>query len=239
MALRVSLLQATWNYERQQGLGWAWALKPALDRVYGDDAERRERLIAHTSYFNTQPTFASLILGAIAGMEERRAAGDGPDIDAIARVKGMMGASLAALGDHLFWFSLRPFAACLGVLLATTGTWVGAAALWLCYNLVHQTVRGLGISWGYRTGPAVLDQDMRHRFQGLIQILNLGGAGLVGVIAAGLMVPGGNPAPLVFQALLAAGLTLGLIASRRSRPSPSEWGLGIGVLCVIAVWFRG
>ncbi len=33
MALRTTLLQATWNYERQQGLGWAWALKPALDRI--------------------------------------------------------------------------------------------------------------------------------------------------------------------------------------------------------------
>ena len=30
--LRAALLQATWNYERQQGLGWAWALKPALDK---------------------------------------------------------------------------------------------------------------------------------------------------------------------------------------------------------------
>ena len=44
MALRAGLLQATWNYERQQGLGWAWALKPALDRFYPDAAERRMRL---------------------------------------------------------------------------------------------------------------------------------------------------------------------------------------------------
>ena len=33
MALRASLLQSTWNYERQQGIGWAWALEPALARV--------------------------------------------------------------------------------------------------------------------------------------------------------------------------------------------------------------
>ena len=67
MGLRAALLQATWNYERQQGLGWAWALKPALDRFYPDAERRRERLTEHTAYFNTQPTLASLALGAVAG----------------------------------------------------------------------------------------------------------------------------------------------------------------------------
>ena len=81
MGLRASLLQATWNYERQQGLGWAFALAPAIERLYADPAERRDRLAEHTAYFNTQPTLASLALGAVAGLEERRAAGparDGP-----------------------------------------------------------------------------------------------------------------------------------------------------------------
>jgi len=43
MALRSLFLQATFNYERQQGLGWAWALQPALERLYPDPAECRER----------------------------------------------------------------------------------------------------------------------------------------------------------------------------------------------------
>src|SRR6266536_527700 len=76
MAVRTSLLQATFNYERQQGIGWAWALKPALDRYYPDAALRRQRLAEHTAYFNTQPTLASLALGAVARLEERRAGGE-------------------------------------------------------------------------------------------------------------------------------------------------------------------
>src|SRR5262249_24018216 len=54
MALRTMCLQATWNYERQQGVGWAWALAPALERLYPDAATRSERLAEHTAYFNTQ-----------------------------------------------------------------------------------------------------------------------------------------------------------------------------------------
>ena len=42
-ALRTPLLQATWNYERQQGLGWAFCFQPLLERLY-PDAETRRRL---------------------------------------------------------------------------------------------------------------------------------------------------------------------------------------------------
>src|SRR5262245_38864379 len=56
MGLRASLLQATWNYERQQGVGWAWALEPALKRIEPDPARRAARLAEHTAFFNTQPT---------------------------------------------------------------------------------------------------------------------------------------------------------------------------------------
>src|SRR6266536_3546529 len=118
MAVRTSLLQATFNYERQQGIGWAWAIKPALDRCYPDAALRRQRLAEHTAYFNTQPTLASLALGAVARLEERRAGGEGPDAEAVARVKSVLGSSAAALGDPLFWFTLPPFAACLRAVLA-------------------------------------------------------------------------------------------------------------------------
>jgi len=41
MALRANLLQSTWNYERQQGIGWAFALQPALTALYRDAATRR------------------------------------------------------------------------------------------------------------------------------------------------------------------------------------------------------
>ena len=43
MAVSTSFLQATFNYERQQGIGWAWALEPALRRFYPDAALRRGR----------------------------------------------------------------------------------------------------------------------------------------------------------------------------------------------------
>ena len=208
MAVRTSFLQATFNYERQQGIGWAWALKPALDRYYPDAALRRQRLAEHTAYFNTQPALASLALGAVARLEERRAGGEGPDAEGVARVKSVLGSSAAALGDPLFWFTLRPFAATLGVALVPLGLPAAALALWLCYNIVHLGLRLLGVGWGYR------------------------------VAVAWMLVPGGSPRPLVFQVSLVAGLGVGLIAAGRGRPGPTEWALGVGGLCLLSTLFR-
>lgn len=237
VAARTPLLQATWNYERQQGLGWAWCLAPVLERLYPDAAQRRERLAQHTAYFNTQPTLASLALGAVANLEEQHAANTAPD-DAVMRVKTVLGSALAALGDRLFWFTLRPFAACLGVLLALGGSWVGALALWVCYNAVHLTIRYRGVRWGYRQGPAVLGEGLRERLESMVRLLSRLGAALVGVVVAAILVPGGDPQGLAFQATLAGGLAMGLVTAQAARPSPTQYALGVGVLCLAAVWFR-
>ena len=253
VAWRTPLLQATWNYERQQGLGWAWCFAPVLERLYPDPAERYRRLAEHTAYFNTQPTLASLALGAVANLEEQRAlgsasgaigapgapeAGGCPETDSLTRVKSVLGSALAALGDRLFWFTLRPFAACLGVLLALGGTWRGAVAMWICYNAVHLTLRFRGVDWGYRQGPAVFGQRLREQLETLVTTFSVLGAALVGVLVAALLVPGGEPQSMPYQATLSAGLTLGLLTAQRPRPSPTQWALGAGVLCLIAGWLR-
>jgi PTS system mannose-specific IID component len=238
VTVRTPLLQATWNYERQQGLGWAWCFAPVLERLYPDAASRRMRLAEHTAYFNTQPTLASLALGAVANLEEQRALGLAPDDDGIARVKTLLGSALAALGDRLFWFTLRPFVACLGVLLALGGSWVGALALLVCYNAVHLTLRLRGVTWGYRLGAEVLSTGLRGRLERAVRTTSTFGAALVGLVVAALLVPGGVPQSLTFQATLAGGLTLGLITAQHARPTPTHWALGAGALCMAAAWFR-
>jgi PTS system mannose-specific IID component len=238
MTLRTLLLQATWNYERQQGLGWAFALEPALRRLYPDAARRRERLAEHTAYFNTQPTLASFALGAVAGLEERRAAGEPVDAAMVSRVKAALGASLAALGDRLFWHTLRPFAACFGLLYAVRGEPAGAIAMWLVYNSLHLGLRGSGVGLGYRRGPEVLSETMRRRFEAVTSGLATAGCAVIGILVAFLLVPGGEPRPIVFQATLAAGLAVGFLTAQRARPSPTEWAIGAGALCLLATWFR-
>lgn len=240
MALRANLLQATWNFERQQGVGWAFALHPALKALIADPRQRCERLAEHTAYFNTQPTLASLALGAVANLEEQRAAGTGPDAAAMGRIKNVLGSTLAALGDRLFWFSLRPFAAALAVLIAVTrpASPLAAVVLWLTYASLHLAVRFGGVTWGYQEGPSVLGGILRSRLETVVTLLAYAGCIVLGVLVAWGLAPGGEPRSIAVQSVLAAGLGLGLITAQRARPSPTQWALGLGVLGVVAIWLR-
>jgi mannose/fructose/N-acetylgalactosamine-specific phosphotransferase system component IID len=235
IAWRSSLLQATWNYERQQGLGWAYAFQPALERVQPDPAARAMRLAEHTAFFNTQPTLASLALGATAALEQQRAETGVPTADSIERVKSVLGSSLAAVGDRLFWFTLRPFAACFGILLALTGTWQGAAGMWLCYNLIHQGIRFFGVPWGYIQGPQRVAEELRGGLRWLAYALGLAGTALVGILSAQLLAGGGEARSMTFQLMLAAGMFFGLLTARRARPSPASWALVIAALSLFMV----
>jgi hypothetical protein len=93
-----NLLQATWNFERQQGIGWAFALLPALKRLYPSREQRLERLAEHTAYFNTQPT--TRLDRARRGRARRRGARDGMGVDAdgMVRLKSVLGSTLARWG---------------------------------------------------------------------------------------------------------------------------------------------
>jgi PTS system mannose-specific IID component len=240
VALRANLLQSTWNFERQQGVGWAYALQPVIDALQPGAAARRERLAEHTAYFNTQPTLASLALGAAARLEEERAAGTGPDAAGMARVKAALGSALAALGDRLFWFSLRPFAAALGVLVALSRPEqpYGALVLWLVYALPHLAVRFLGVGWGYEQGPAVLGGRLRRGMERAVSLLAYAGCVVLGVLVAYTLAPGGEMRGIAVQSALAAGLGLGMLSAQRARPSPTQWALGLGVLVLLAAWLR-
>ncbi len=134
-----------------------------------------------------------------------------------------------------FWFTLRPLAACLGVLFAVRPTALGAAVLLVTYNVVHLGVRGLGVGWGWNQGPAVLDAERRAYFERLVAWWSVLGAAVIGLLAAIQLEPavsGSVRSPLLF----AAGLAAGLVVALRDRPSPTHWALAVGGLALVAAW---
>ncbi len=148
--LRLLLLQGSWNFERLQGLGFFYALLPALKKLY-----RREELPeiakSHLGYFNTHPYLAPLVAGAVLKLEEERAAGQ-PEVVDIEEFKEMVAAPYAAIGDALFWGGLRPLAAGVALFFAAKGIlWAPLVFLGL-YNLIPLFFRISGFVHGYRQG---------------------------------------------------------------------------------------
>ena len=56
--LRSQFLQGSWNYERMQNRGWAYALIPALKKLYPNKEDASEALKRHLEFFNTHPYIA-------------------------------------------------------------------------------------------------------------------------------------------------------------------------------------
>ncbi len=52
---RSTFLQGSWNYERMQNLGWAYAMIPAIKKLYTKKEDQAAALERHLEFFNTHP----------------------------------------------------------------------------------------------------------------------------------------------------------------------------------------
>jgi len=118
------LVQAWWNFEGMQNLGFLFGIAPTLRRIYPDRDDFRAAAYRHLGYFNTNPYLSGYVMGIIAGLEEERSelpeSGCAAAEKKIATVKKMLGSSVAAMGDIFFWGSLRPTCAATGLFLWIT-----------------------------------------------------------------------------------------------------------------------
>ncbi len=104
IAWRSFFLQACWNFQGMQNLGFAFAVRPLAKALCHSREEEAAFLKRHLDFFNTHPYCVSLILGVVARTEAEEAE-KGTTSDKANRLKaGMMG-PLAALGELRAWRS--------------------------------------------------------------------------------------------------------------------------------------
>ena len=152
---RSTFLQGSWNYERMQNLGWAYALIPAIKKLYKSEEDRSAALERHLEFFNTHPYVAAPILGVTLALEEEKANGTEIDDAAIQGVKiGMMG-PLAGIGDPVFWFTVRPILGALGASLALAGNIVGPLIFFFGWNIIRMAFLWYTQELGYKAGSEI------------------------------------------------------------------------------------
>ncbi len=151
MFFKSFFLQALWNFERLQNIGFLFVLKPFVDKVYPDRERRKEALIRHTGFFNTHPYMANIIIAITANAEKEISEneGTGKELPDINFIKSVMAGPLAAIGDSFFWGTLRPFTAFLSIFLVIlfsrvldpSYSWIVPLSFLFTYNCVHIPVR--------------------------------------------------------------------------------------------------
>jgi len=180
---RSTFIQGSWNYERMQNGGWAFAMIPAIKKLYTTKEERVAALKRHLEFFNTHPYLASPVLGVTLALEEDRANGAAIDDPAIQGVKvGMMG-PLAGVGDPVFWFTVRPMLGALGASLALSGNILGPILFFVVWNIIRWGFMWYTQEFGYNAGTKIT-QDLSG---GILQKVTKG-ASILGMFVLGSLV---------------------------------------------------
>jgi PTS system mannose-specific IID component len=158
---RSLLLQAGFGDERRQGLGFAFAIDPALRAAYsGDAAGLTAARLRHLAPFNAQPYAAALPLGAAAAIEMRAAGGEPALAARAVALKASLGAALSGCADAFFWGALRPLAGAAAIAVAAAcyrlrlvhPCLTGAVAGLLIFNVPALAARRLGLRAGLAEG---------------------------------------------------------------------------------------
>ena len=202
MYLRGLSIEASFNYERQQGLGFAYTMIPAVRALYAKEADQAAALKKHLEFFNTTPYVASAIVGVSTAVEEQLSTDPTLDPATANSVKAALMGPLAGIGDSLYWGTIRLLVTGIGVSLAMAGNILGPIIFLLGFNLPVQFLSYLYLRSGYKYGTKLMG-----RISGSDAMASLTyGAGIVGLMVIG-----------------------GLTASMVSVYVPAEFAVGEGV----------
>ena len=183
VCLRSTFWQASWNYERMQNGGYAFAMIPAIKKLYKEKADQIAALKRHMEFFNTHPYVASPIVGVTLALEQEKANGAAVDDGAIQGVKvGMMG-PLAGIGDPVFWFTLRPILGAMCASIAMDGNMLGPIMFFLLWNILRFGFMWYTQEFGYKVGSQITENLSGNLLTNITR-----GASILGMFVLGALV---------------------------------------------------
>lgn len=230
-AFRCLFMQAAWNFENFQGVGFAYALAPFTREQGIGEAEVRDLMQRHLACFNTNPYFSGMVVGGVLRLEKERLEGrvSGEEIEALK--KDLMGA-LGALGDSLIWGALRPLAGLAAVLTALVLESLAPVIFLVIYNSMTLWLRVAGVRNGYAYGPDLAAYLKELDFQRKIFFMNgmiLFGMGALLPVWVSQVLPALN---ILYLGLLVLVVVLmGLVRSAERRRVPLMFQVAALLLC--------
>ena len=175
----------SWNYERQMNLGYSFAIRPALEKIYSQKPEQLTTAYQrHLEFYNVTPWLITFPLGISIAMEEQNAVNENFDESSINDVKIALMGPLSGLGDSFFWGTLRVIATGIGASLAMQGNILGPLLFLLIFNIPAIIARYFGLFIGYNIGASFIEKVQKT---GLMDKLSYG-ASILGLSVVGAMV---------------------------------------------------
>lgn len=183
---RTFTMGASWEYTRQMGTGYAYAMTPALRKIYkNNNNEMSKALVRHMQFFNITNVFAPLTLGTSIAMEEENAKNPDFDPELINNIKVSLMGPLSAVGDSLILTTWRIICTGISIGLCKAGNVFGPILFLLAYNVPTTIIRYFGLKLGYEQGTSLMQ---RMSDSNIIQSISEK-ASILGMMVIGAMIP--------------------------------------------------
>lgn len=146
------------NYERYCSLGFAYAMVPALRKLYPDMEQFKEALKRHNEFFNCHPYTGNAVLGVTLALEEQRAMGKPITAEAISSTKAALMGPLSGIGDSVFKATFMTIFAAIGAGLALDDNILGPIIFIVPNVLLNLLSRWYFIKYGHKLGTSLVTQ---------------------------------------------------------------------------------
>ena len=178
---RSFFIQALWNFERMQNIGFAFGILPILRSIYPDPAKRKEALLRHLNFFNTHPCMVNLIFGMIASLERGIAEGKPMKPQQLDIIKNNVAGPLAAIGDTFFWATWRPFSVLIAVSAAlflfkfgsSSSGFIVPLLFVIMYNIIPLPFRYWSLKVSHLMHEKIVEVIASLEFQYVVDIVKL------------------------------------------------------------------
>jgi mannose/fructose/N-acetylgalactosamine-specific phosphotransferase system component IID len=167
-------MQAVWNFRSLISIGFSICFLPIVGKLCKTPQAKREFFERHLKFFNAHPYFASFALGISIRIEEMRSKGELDSLPNVDRLKDLLIGPLGAVGDQLFWATIKPASllfGMLGIILSPTVTIkiIVLVLTFLIYNIPHFYYRYEGIVEGYHHATDIYKYIGQQRFEIIIR----------------------------------------------------------------------
>lgn len=243
LAIRSSLLQAAFSYERMQAVGWAWAQVPIWKKIFGNDKKGLADAMAdNMEFINTSPPLVSILMGLLTSLEEKRV-----DRQTIRGLKNGLFGPMAGIGDAIYWFTLMPIVGGIAASFASKGNILGPILFFIVYLAIF-LCRIPFAHLGYNLGVKAIDviQDNSEIIARVATIMGLTviGALISSYVSLSLSVKIGTVSlqkdflDKIFPNILPLGFTFFLYWLLKKKVSPIVLIAVVFVLCILCSFFN-
>jgi len=169
--VRSFFIQGSFSEKYRQNIGFAFCMNPVGKQLWDDPDKLRQFTLRHMEDYNGNPFMITLVLGAVAKLEEMLKYQKDITEEDISRFKRAVGPATGSVGDRFFWSTLRPFGIIIGLLAAFLyGLW-GVLLFLAVYNIPTLILRWYWLNAGYRLGTELIYEIKNRKIEKAIMIL--------------------------------------------------------------------